>query len=96
LGLVAGVFDRLGIGEVIDSHLPKSRHHKVPHSDATKAMIMVSMLAGLFLCQMGDPKRTQANGSVPPGSEGKESHREIANLTDSLMIVIRILGKEEE
>ncbi|NMB85332.1 MAG: DUF4277 domain-containing protein [Methanothrix sp.] len=36
LGLVAGVFDRLGIGEVIDSHLPKSRHHKVPHSGATK------------------------------------------------------------
>jgi transposase len=40
LGLVAGVFDRLGIGEVIDSHLPKSRHHKVPHSGATKAMIL--------------------------------------------------------
>jgi len=27
---------------------------------------------------------------------GKECHREIANLTDSLMIVIRILGKECE
>ena len=40
LGLVAGVFDRLGIGKVIDSRLRKSRHHKVPHSGATKAMIL--------------------------------------------------------
>jgi transposase len=40
LGLVAGIFDRLGIGEVIDSRLRKSRHHKVPHSGATKAMIL--------------------------------------------------------
>ena len=40
LGLVSGVFDRLGIGEVIDSRLRKCRHHKVPHSSATKAMIL--------------------------------------------------------
>ena len=40
LGLVAGVFDRLGIGKVIDSRLPKSRHHKVTHSNAAKAMIL--------------------------------------------------------
>jgi transposase len=40
LGLVAGVFDRLGIGKVIDSQLPKSRHHKVAHSNAAKAMIL--------------------------------------------------------
>lgn len=40
LGLVAGVFDRLGIGEVIDSRLPKSRHHKVRHSGTTKAMVL--------------------------------------------------------
>ena len=40
LGLVSGVFDRLGIGEVIDSRLRKCRHHKVPHSSATKAMVL--------------------------------------------------------
>ena len=40
LGLVSGVFDRLGIGKVIDSRLRKSRHHKVPHSSATKAMVL--------------------------------------------------------
>lgn len=40
LGLVAGVFDRLGIGDVIDSRLRKSRHHKVSHSGATKAMVL--------------------------------------------------------
>jgi hypothetical protein len=28
-GLEAEVFDRLGIGKVIDSQPPKSRHHKV-------------------------------------------------------------------
>jgi transposase len=40
LGLVAGVFDRIGIGKVIDLRLPKSRHHKVTHSNAIKAMIL--------------------------------------------------------
>ena len=40
LGLVSGVFDRLGIGKVIDSRLRKCRHHKVPHSSATKAMVL--------------------------------------------------------
>ena len=40
LGLVAGVFDRLGIGKVIDLRLPKARHHKVTHSSAAKAMIL--------------------------------------------------------
>jgi transposase len=40
LGLVAGIFDQLGIGKVIDSRLPKSRHHKVAHSGTTKAMIL--------------------------------------------------------
>jgi transposase len=40
LGLVAGVFDHLGIGEVIDLRLPKLRHHRVTHSNAAKAMIL--------------------------------------------------------
>jgi hypothetical protein len=40
LGLVAGLFDQLGIGEVIDRALPKNRHHKLPHSIAAKAMIL--------------------------------------------------------
>jgi transposase len=40
LGLVAGIYDALGIGEVIDRALPKSRHHKLPHSIVVKAMIL--------------------------------------------------------
>lgn len=40
LGLVAGIFDTLGIGEVIDRILPKMRHHKLPHSVVVKAMIL--------------------------------------------------------
>lgn len=40
LGLVAGIYDALGIGEVIDRALPKTRHHKLPHSVVVKAMIL--------------------------------------------------------
>jgi hypothetical protein len=36
LGLVAGIYDALGIGEVIDRALPKTRHHKLPHSIVVK------------------------------------------------------------
>jgi transposase len=39
-GLVAGVFDQLGISEVIDDRLPKSRHHKLSHSQILKAMVL--------------------------------------------------------
>jgi transposase len=40
LGLVAGIYDALGIGEVIDQALPKTRHHKLPHSIVVKAMML--------------------------------------------------------
>jgi len=40
LGIVAGIYDLLGIGEVVDRLLPKKRHHKVPHSIVVKAMIL--------------------------------------------------------
>lgn len=40
-GLVAGVFDQLGISEVIDDRLPKSRHHKLSHSQILKAMVFL-------------------------------------------------------
>lgn len=37
LGLVAGMFDTLGIGEYIDEVIPKTRHHHVSHGIAVKA-----------------------------------------------------------
>jgi len=37
LGIVAGMFDTLGIGEYIDEVIPKSRHHHVSHGTAVKA-----------------------------------------------------------
>jgi len=40
LGVVAGVFDSLGIADVIDSRLSKLRHHKITHSAATKSMVI--------------------------------------------------------
>jgi len=40
LGIVAGIFDELGIGEVIDRAIPKTRHHKANHSAIAKAMIL--------------------------------------------------------
>jgi transposase len=39
-GLVAGIFDQLGIGEVIDERIPKEKHHKLPHSQVLKAMVL--------------------------------------------------------
>lgn len=40
LGIVAGIFDILEIGELIDQLLPKIRDHKIPHSIVVKAMII--------------------------------------------------------
>jgi len=40
LGLVAGIFDKLGIAEVIDKAIPKTRKHKVSHSDILKALVL--------------------------------------------------------
>jgi transposase len=40
LGLVAGVFDKLGISEVIDEAIPKNRDHRLPHSGTTKGLIL--------------------------------------------------------
>ena len=37
-GIVAGIFDQLGIAGVIDNKIPKLRHHKLSHSDLIKAM----------------------------------------------------------
>ena len=39
-GIVAGIFDQLGIAEVIDDKIPKIRHHKLAHSEVIKAMII--------------------------------------------------------
>jgi transposase len=39
-GLVAGIFDKLGIGEVIDERIPKEKHHKLSHSQVLKAMVL--------------------------------------------------------
>lgn len=40
LGLVAGMIDELGISEVIDTVLPKTRDHTLPHSAVVKAMLL--------------------------------------------------------
>ena len=39
-GLVAGLYDELGIGEIIDKTLPKQGQHKLPHSVIVKAMLI--------------------------------------------------------
>ncbi len=40
LGLVAGAIDELGITEIIDQELSKSRNHALSHSDIIKAMVL--------------------------------------------------------
>jgi transposase len=39
-GIVAGIFDELGIGEIIDRAIPKTRQHKASHSAIIKAMVL--------------------------------------------------------
>ena len=39
-GLVAGMYDELGIGSIIDENIPKQGQHKLPHSIIVKAMII--------------------------------------------------------
>jgi Transposase len=43
LGLVAGVYDSLGIGNLIDELIPKKRHHIVSHGTAVKALLLNSL-----------------------------------------------------
>jgi transposase len=38
LGIVAGSFDSLGIGQVLERALPKNRHHNLSHAQIVKAM----------------------------------------------------------
>jgi len=40
LGIVVGVFDELGIGEIIEEEIPKEREHKIPYSTAVKALVL--------------------------------------------------------
>jgi hypothetical protein len=37
-GLIAGVFDELGISDLVDDLLPKKSGHNIPHSTVLKAM----------------------------------------------------------
>ncbi|HJH29024.1 MAG TPA: DUF4277 domain-containing protein [Methanosarcinaceae archaeon] len=38
LGLVSGTFDELGISDIIDANIPKSRNNNLSHSTVMKAM----------------------------------------------------------
>lgn len=40
LGIVAGAYDSLRIADVIDTALPKTRHHHLSHSQVIKAMVL--------------------------------------------------------
>jgi transposase len=42
-GIVAGSYDSLGIAQVIDRALPKTRHHNLSHSDIVKAMAIIGL-----------------------------------------------------
>ncbi len=40
LGIVAGAYDSLGIADIIDSAIPKTRHHNLSHSQVVKLMTL--------------------------------------------------------
>ncbi|MFA5003319.1 MAG: IS1634 family transposase [Methanolinea sp.] len=39
-GIVAGAYESLGIGQVIDRAIPKTRHHNLTHSQTVKLMVL--------------------------------------------------------
>jgi hypothetical protein len=39
-GIVAGIYDDLGIGRIIDEVIPKQGPHKLPHSIVVKTMVL--------------------------------------------------------
>lgn len=43
LGIVAGIYDELGIGTIIDRCVPKTRSHHLTHGQAVKAMTLNSL-----------------------------------------------------
>ena len=43
LGIVAGIYDELGIGAIIDRCVPKTRSHHLTHGQAVKAMTLNSL-----------------------------------------------------
>ena len=40
LGIVAGAYEALGIGAVIDRAIPKTRHHNLTHSETIELMVL--------------------------------------------------------
>ncbi len=40
LGIVAGAYDSLGIANIIDTAIPKTRNHNLTHSQTVKAMVL--------------------------------------------------------
>jgi len=40
LGIVAGAYESLGIGKVIDHAIPKTRHHNLAHSQTVELMVL--------------------------------------------------------
>jgi transposase len=42
-GIVAGIFDDLEIGRIIDEEIPKQGQHKLPHSVVLKSMVLNSL-----------------------------------------------------
>lgn len=40
LGIIAGAYDSLGIADVIDTAIPKTRNHNLTHFQAVKAMVL--------------------------------------------------------
>ncbi len=42
-GIVAGIYDELEIGQIIDEIIPKQGQHKLAHSEVIKAMIITSL-----------------------------------------------------
>ena len=41
-GIVAGIFDQLGIAEVVDKKIPKIGHHKLTHGEFHVLKLLIS------------------------------------------------------
>jgi len=57
LGLVAGIYDSLHIGTVIDNIIPKKRQYNLSHGQVFKAMVLNGLVSVQLLWQYLEKKQ---------------------------------------
>ncbi len=78
-GIVAGMYDDLGIGKIIDEIIPKQGQHKLAHSVVLKAMVLISLRIQIerdcISSPNFSPQYRDVSGYLDPVSSSRRSQR---------------------